>query len=408
MSHHVLSPSVSPPADKQGRVLRAFALTLLAIECLDELADGSRQAAWPLIRLDLQLTYTQIGLLLTVPKLCGNLIEPSLFILGDTHRRRALVLTGGACFALATLLVAASHSFSALLLAFVVFSPASGAFVNLSQAALMDDEPARREQNMARWVFAGSLGVVAGASALNATVALGASWRAWFAVLALLTLLTVLAARRLTFAVPAAAAPEQGQLGFRASARAAFSALGRAAVWRWLVLLELADLMLDGLHGFLALYFVDVTGASLPRVGLIVAGWAGIGLAGDLLLIPLLERVRGLSYLRWSARVMLCLFPAFLLAPGLPLKLVLLALIGLTNSGWYSILKAQLYTALPGRSGAALALHNVTGLCGALMPFGIGLAAERFGLGAAMWLLLAGPVALVLAIPRAAKNGETC
>ena len=404
MSQHALSHSALPPAGTTGRSLRAFALTLLAIEFLDELTDGSRQAAWPLIRLDLQLSYTQIGLLLTIPKLCGNLIEPPLGILGDTHRRRVVILSGGACFAVAALLVAMSSSFVALLLAFVVFAPASGAFVGLSQAALMDNEPARREQNMARWVFAGSLGVLAGSCALNASVALGAGWRAWFAVMAALSLLVVLAACRLPLAAPVSA-QGSAQPGFKVSALAALSALRRTAVLRWLVLLEMADLMLDGLHGYLALYFVDVAGASVARVGLIIAFWSGVSLAGDLLLIPLLERVRGLSYLRWSARLMLCLFPAFLLAPGLSAKLALLALIALANSGWYSILKAQLYAALPGRSGAALALHNVAGLGGALIPFTIGLAAERFGLGTAMWLLLAGPVALVCAIPRAAKNG---
>jgi len=50
MSQHTLSHSALPPAGKAGRGLRAFALTLLAIEFLDELADGSWQAARPLIR----------------------------------------------------------------------------------------------------------------------------------------------------------------------------------------------------------------------------------------------------------------------------------------------------------------------------------------------------------------------
>src|SRR2546423_6111266 len=223
MSHHASSHNALPSAGEDRRGLRAFALTLLAIEFLDELADGSRQTAWPLIRFDLQLTYTQVGLLLTIPKLCGNLIEPPLFILGDTHRRRALVLSGGVGCALAALLVAASQSFAALLLAFIVFSPAAGAFVGLAQAALMDNAPARREQNMARWVFAGSLGVVAGSLLLNASVALGAGWRAWFALMAALSLCAVLAVRRLTLAVPGDV-QTPAQLGFKAGALAALSA----------------------------------------------------------------------------------------------------------------------------------------------------------------------------------------
>ncbi|PYS89961.1 MAG: hypothetical protein DMF64_16335 [Acidobacteria bacterium] len=44
---------------------------------------------------------------------------------------------------------------------------------------------------------------------------------------------------------------------------------------------------------------------------------------------------------------------------------------------------------------SVIPLHNVTGFVAALIPFGLGLLAEPFGLGATMWLLLAEPVALV-------------
>jgi FSR family fosmidomycin resistance protein-like MFS transporter len=192
-----------------------------------------------------------------------------------------------------------------------------------------------------------------------------------------------------------------------ANARGALRELRRIEVLRWLVLLELADLMLDGLHGFLALYFADVANLGAARAGLIVALLSGVGLLGDLLLIPLLERVRGLSYLRFSALAMLVVFPAFLVAQGTGAKLALVALVALANTGWYPILKAQLYTALPQRSGAALALTNVAGLCGALLPYLLGLYAQRFGLAAMMWLLLAGPVVLLLcAVPRSGKNSR--
>ena len=188
----------------------------------------------------------------------------------------------------------------------------------------------------------------------------------------------------------------------------ALRALRRGEVVRWLVLLEFSDLMLDGFHGFLALYFVDVVGTGDGQAGAGVAVWTGVGLGGDLLLILLSERVRGLAYLRWSALAMLILFPAFLLAPSLSAKLVLLGLVGLTNTGWYSILKAHLYAAMPERSGASLALGNVSGLVGGVIPLALGLVAERFGLASMMWLLLAGPLALLVAIPRREKSSRTC
>mgnify|MGYP002396993633 CR=1 FL=1 len=58
--------------------------------------------------------------------------------------------------------------------------------------------------------------------------------------------------------------------------------------------------MLDTFKSFLALYVVDVVGVSESRAALMIAVWVGVGLLGDLLLIPLLERVRGLTYLRFS------------------------------------------------------------------------------------------------------------
>ena len=118
-------------------------------------------------------------------------------------------------------------------------------------------------------------------------------------------------------------------------------------------------------------------------------------LSGDLLLIPMLERVRGLSYLRVSTAFVLVLFPAFLLAGGLVSKFVLLGLLGLASAGWYAILKAQLYAELPGRSGTAMTLGNLFGLVGDFVPLALGAFAQRFGLEAMMWLLLFGPFALL-------------
>src|SRR5438132_13055778 len=93
------------------RLLRGaavFVFTLLAIEFLDELVFGAREAAWPLIRRDLGLTYVQIGLLLTVPNLVSALVEPWLAVLGDTGRRRPIIVGGGVAFAAAIAAFAAS------------------------------------------------------------------------------------------------------------------------------------------------------------------------------------------------------------------------------------------------------------------------------------------------------------
>ena len=150
---------------------------------------------------------------------------------------------------------------------------------------------------------------------------------------------------------------------------------------------------------FLLIEFLDELVFGVIQAAGAVFIWLAVGLVGDFLLIPLLEKVNGLHYLRLSVILELVLFPAFLLAPLPWLKLVLVGLLGFFNSGWYAILKGRLYSAMPGQSGAVMAIGNLAGLIGDLLPFLIGLMADRFGLTAAMWLLLAGPLALLIGLP---------
>lgn len=385
------------------RRLSLFALVLLAIEFLDELAFGVREAAWPLIRDDLGLDYVQVGILLGVPNFIAGFIEPAIGILGDVWRRKVIVLTGGVFFGLSLLATALSGDFWLLLASFIVVSPASGAFVSLSQATLMDSEPARHEQNMARWGFAGSLGVVAGTLAISAVAASGSGvgWRGLFVFMAGLTGALVLIAWRFRF--PRGHPEDEDSPGFVRGLLNAVGALRRGEVVRWLSLLTFSDLMLDILLGFLTLYMVDVVSTSPELAALAATVWMGVGLLGDFLLIPLLERVSGLVYLRVSALAELVLVPAFLLAPEVWMKFVLLALLGLFNAGWYSILQGRLYSSMPGQSGSVMAVSNVFGLVGSLVPLGIGLLAEGVGLGLAMWAMLLGPVALLVGLPRRAE-----
>jgi len=153
----------------------------LAVELVDELVDGTKSAALPLIRQSLALSYGQIGLLVSVPLLLGSLLELPLGVMaGHGRRRRLAVLAGGAVFVLTLVAAAAARSFVGLLAAFVIFFPASGAFVSLTQSGLMDADPGRREQHMARWELAGSAGSVAGPFVLIAVLAAGAGWRSAF------------------------------------------------------------------------------------------------------------------------------------------------------------------------------------------------------------------------------------
>jgi MFS transporter, FSR family, fosmidomycin resistance protein len=94
------------------------------------------------------------------------------------------------------------------------------------------------------------------------------------------------------------------------------------------------------------------------------------------------------------------LFPAFLLYSPIPTKITVIGLLGFFNSGWYSFLKGRLYSEISDQTPTVLVLDNAAALVGKLFSLALGIAAEHFGLKIAIWLLLTGPIALLIGLPR--------
>jgi FSR family fosmidomycin resistance protein-like MFS transporter len=401
----------------------------LAVELADELADGAKGAALPLIQHDLRLSYGQIGLLASVPILAGGALELPLGILaGGAGRRRRVILGGGLVFILSLLAVAGTRSVAAALAAFTVFYVASGAFVSLTQAELMEAGPDRQAQVMARWDLAGSAGAVAGPLLLAAVLAAGGSWRTAYLVLAALAALAWLGSclrdprQARGPAGPAAQASGGGQAHGPAAAgdggdpaasvagaarmRDVMAALRDWPVLRWLVLLEVADLLVDVLTGFLALYLVDAAHLQPEVAALAIAIRSGAALAGAAALVAVLDRVTDVTVLRASAVVAALAYPGFLLAPGPAAKLVILAVLSAATAPWYPLLQARLYGSLPGRSAVAVTLGSAAGLAGGLGPLAVGMIAGRLGLPAALAALVFVPVAVLAGTLSAARRPE--
>jgi FSR family fosmidomycin resistance protein-like MFS transporter len=415
------------PAWVRARLARpgtAVLLTALAVELVDELVDGTKGAVLPLIRRDLALNYVQVGLLTAIPLIVGSLLELPMGVLsGAEPRRRRFILGGGVIFIAAVLAAGLARSFAVLVIALTAFFPASGAFVSLTQAALMDAAPDRQAQHMARWTLAGSAGAVAGPLLAAAVLAAGGTWRLTLVIVAIAAaaawmaiVLTGPARRGRTPgpgtgptaepAVPAAAgavsAPEHEENGWPGW-RPAVALVRRFGVLRWLALLEVSDLLLDVLTAFLAVYLVAVVHASPTVAALGVAVRLGAGLAGDMILIRLLQRRDSRRVLQAGTLLAVILFPAFLLVPGIGPKLVLLAALTLATAPWYPVLQAEVYGSLPGHSGLAVSLTSAASLVGGLGPLVVGLLAQRLGLGWAMASLCVAPIAM-LAVPRARSS----
>jgi MFS transporter, FSR family, fosmidomycin resistance protein len=343
-----------------------------------------------------------------VPLLAGGALElPLTLLYGQGRRRRLAVLGGGLVFISSLLAVAASRSFVALLAAFTVFFLASGAFVSLTQAELMDTDPDRQAQLMARWDVAGMTGAVAGPLLLVAVLATGGSWRVAYLVLAGVAALAWLGTcLRKPHPAPVAADSEpEDDLAFMDRVRMVLAALRDWSILRWALLINVADLLVDVLTGFLALYLVDVVHLAPTVAALAIAIRLGAGLAGDAVLVIVLERVTDLTVLRATAVAAALLYPGFLLAPGPVAKLVILALLSAATATWYPLLQARLYGSLPGRSSVAVTLSSAAGLAGGLGPLAVGLIAGAFGLSWALAGLVVVPVAVLAGSAGIAARG---
>jgi FSR family fosmidomycin resistance protein-like MFS transporter len=373
----------------------------LLVEFVDELADGTKGAALPLIRVGLHLSYGQIGLLFAVPLLAGSVLElPLGLVAGQGRRRRLLVLAGGVAFAVSLAAIAAAGSFLLLTLAFVAFFPASGAFVGLTQAALMDADPGRQQQRMAAWNLAGSAGAVLGPLLIVVVIAAGGGWRAGYLLLAALAGLTVAAVA--IWGPARIASPQAGgaDADERPAIRRVLGALREGEAVRWVMLLEISDLLLDVLTGFVGVYLVDVAHATPAQAAAGIAVRLGAGLAGDAVFAAISHRVSGPAVLRLTALAAAIGYPAFLLTGGLVAKLVLLGALTAVTACWYPVISAGLYGSLPGQSPVAVFLGTAAGLAGAAGPLLVGFAAQRAGLAWALGGLAVAPLLVLAAVPR--------
>ena len=120
---------------------------------------------------------------------------------------------------------------------------------------------------MARWTFAGGVGVVSGRLLWPGSPGSGSAGAS-----------SSQGSRSSPSCSCSASAARRSTDAASARGSEALRAIRRREVFRWLFLLELSDLLGDVLLGFLALYFVDAVGTARATGGLAVVVWSGAGL----------------------------------------------------------------------------------------------------------------------------------
>lgn len=389
--------------DLQIRLRRAPLLraTLLSMGLLDEIASGFFVVALPLLRDRFGLTYAQIGLLFLVGPLAGLLLDPVVNLLSDRSSKRPWILGGLVALTVAYILAGNVNSFGVLLLAFVLFYLASGAAVGLSEAVLIDNDPADAARTMTRWTLLSGIGDLLSPLLVSAVAFLHLGWSALCWLMASLwagAALILWPQRFLIHRGEEEAAESEPKTSIRQNVR---EALRDPLLLRWTALSMIPTMVDEIFLGFTALYLRDVLRVDEVMIGLIVT----LQMVGSLLGLFALDR-----YLKHATIVpvrLLALLAAITL-PGMislfitrSLWLVALSLfaIAFCAAGWYPLAQAEAYARMPGRSGTVRAITSFGAPFEMALPGVVGLLASSYGILAGLGLLGLAPVLMLALVP---------
>lgn len=384
------------------RGLGLLAALLIGVDFLDEWSSGIPAVASPDIQSDFGISYGMAaGWVLTAFGLLAVVVEPPIFVLADRFPRRWFICGGLGVLGVICIGSGLAPSFAWLLVALLLFGPASGVGVGLSQATLMDAHPADREGMMVRWTLAGELGDLAAPGFLAVVVMLGGSWRSAFVIVGavLIGYALVLWPRR----YPVREADgDDDDAPFRSAIR---DALANRRLLLWTAGALCCELMDEILVAFGALYLRDHLGADIDeRAFVLSAGVAG-GVVGLLVVGRLVDRFEPRRMLVAIAAASAVSYSLWMLASTVAASAAALFATGFLVAGHYPLAKAQAYRAFPGRSGTVNALLTLAGIAMLPVPVLLGFVADGLGLTAALALLLVQPLGL-LTVALVSLRGE--
>lgn len=380
----------SEDLDDRATVLAMFA------RFTDEVGSGLLLVLTPTFQTRLRLSVVQVGWLLQALFSTAALVEAVAGAAIDVFRRRPLLVWGATGWAAALLLAAGATSFGWLLAAFALVGVASGPLAHTADVVLVEAHPTAVERVTSRTTVLDTIGAllapaavaVAGWSGVDERVLLVAAGAAALGYAVLLA----------TSVFPPPPRRHDG-LGLVAQVRDNVRAVVSDRMARsWLLALVLQEVL--GLSElFEPVWLQDTVGASQPLVAVHVAVGMGATLVGLLVLDRLLVRYRSTAILLVASLASAVLYPAWLLAPGFALKLLLVVPRNLALAPLWPILRSRSLAAIPGAGGATTSLSSLLGLVPLQVAFGW--AASRVGLTATMLTVhLAATAALILLVRR--------
>jgi len=344
---------------------------------------------------DLQRTFdvevaALVGAVFTVPQLVALFVEGPFLIWAERWPRERLLVGGLLGMALATLLCALAPGVWGVALGCTVYFPASGVACGIAQAALMDSDPARREQRMAEWAMAGWAGDLITPMLLAASSELGLGWRGAFVAVAASLCLAGAAVLRVELPTAAADVDEdESDLALRQKLALLFGE--RRLLW-WLCGVTLCSLLDEIFAVFAGIWIWEAAGP--VAVATTLTAFTAGGVAGLLVTKPLLHRFSSRAVLLTSCVGCTATFVGWLCWGAGALGFAAMFVCGLFVALQYPIAQAAAYRALPGRSTLVAAAGSLFGGLELLIPLLLGWVVDGFGVVVGLSVLLLQPVGL--------------
>jgi MFS family permease len=356
--------------------------SLIAVRLFDEWFSFLPAGSLEPLRIDLDLTYEQLSVLLVLMTV-GGLAGGVCAVAADRVSRRAQSMLGALGYALSMACWGLGDRFWILAAGSFLLGVSSDALLSACEVALVDlagDDDLVAV--LAPSAVAAEVGDLLGPLLLVLTAAVGWGYRAPFLVGAV-----VLAVYAVVLAVQPLPPPMAREEPTTARADV-WACLRDRQVWQLGLISLLSDTLDEPLLGF-AIAYLEVDRGQPHGVAVLVGGSVVLGgIIGAAAMAARVRRGSGDSrHARLSAGAALGLAVSVLgimAAPLIPLQALFGLTTGMASAIFWTRLQARILGLRPGQAGTTAAVVGYLAMPGALVPLGAAAAADHLGLGAAL------------------------
>ena len=388
------------PAERVRPDMRLLGLLALG-HLVTDANQGALTAMLPFLKGALGLSYAATGAIVLAGNITSSLIQPLFGYLADQMARRWILPVSVLLSSVGIALTGLAPSYAVILGLVVVTGLGVAAFHPEAYRTATAVAGERKATGVSVFSTGGNIGIALGPPLITLLVTgLGLLGTTWMLVPGLL------AAGFFAAALPTLSAPSAGRAQRAASGQATNMAGAMALL---VAVIAFRSWTQIGFSTFVPFYYLDVLHGDPRMVGTLLSIFLGAGVFGTLIAGPIADRI---GVRRYVVAVFLVTTPvavSVLFARG-PLFLVALGALGfvLVSTFTVSVVLAQAY--LPRNPGMAsgLIVGFATG-AGGLGASALGWAADRWGLGSALWVsalmpLVGFALALFLPEPRRAAS----